>query len=544
MGTAEQLITIQHQDRDIEFKVDRERLVRPLLARAGILDIDDLFNILPAGLKDRCGIYPDIDSGELFPLIFELTSEVARTLNAGFYSYRLPDEGHLLYPVVRGGFIHTIAETKLFQRLFGVHQLGLARYYPLPNPHSRGEHSIYLAINMMRSLQALDNKDRNVLLARLQDDFTRAGIYSPDMNDEDLLNTACDLTVLVALMHDLATPAGGDTFKYLLGLREEDELEWLIFGNNEGYQEAREELLGILSKRGLKEKHLRYVIECIQGQSDTLIGQMVSPKDRDELDFDRAAYTLLDCQAATMLNPDEVPSALFPNQLREVDNRLIFERLVSGIHALGTPFAAVLSLAPLGVRPHELYPLVPTNILDFSEEYCLRDGMGLVCERPDKLAWVAAYRVWMTGLHYAGYQMLGLEWELQQHLITLMEQGMGTNILNRDVLLRLTDDELFQALAELNDPTLGTMIARNATITGASQFSGRLVRQEVENVEPNYARFPLEIKAGLDSLVADDGEMITLQQWIERHPGLLSSRALLDGINTMQDKQVVIYQCR
>jgi len=252
MVTTERIL-IQHETEDVTLEAERERLTRPLLARAGILDINDLFNIVPVELRDRCGRYPNINYLELCPLIFELTSGVVRALDTSYYSYREPDESHYLYPVIRGGFINAIAETRFFRRLFDVHQLGLARYYPLPNPQSRGEHSIYLAVNMVRCLQSLCDKDRATLVQRLQSDFIQVGLYSPGMNDDDILNTACDLTVLAAMMHDMATPAGGDTFKYLMGLDEEQEIEWLML-SSEKYPKKREEFLKDVGREGIRRE--------------------------------------------------------------------------------------------------------------------------------------------------------------------------------------------------------------------------------------------------------------------------------------------------
>jgi len=49
----------------------------------------------------------------------------------------------------------------------------------------------------------------------------------------------------------------------------------------------------MLAERGLGEKHIKFVVDCIQGHSESLIGEMLHPLSGDKVDLDRQAYTLL-----------------------------------------------------------------------------------------------------------------------------------------------------------------------------------------------------------------------------------------------------------
>ena len=133
-----------------------------------------------------------------------------------------------MYPVTTDGFIGSLLETDLFKRQFGVHQLGPLRIYPLPALHTRGQHEIYTTVNMVRTLQTLADRDPDTLETRARRDFAEQPFFDEEMSREDLFNLLSDLSVLAGVTHDWATPAGGDTMKYVFNMNEEKDLEWLF----------------------------------------------------------------------------------------------------------------------------------------------------------------------------------------------------------------------------------------------------------------------------------------------------------------------------
>ncbi|PIS15786.1 hypothetical protein COT62_01795, partial [Candidatus Roizmanbacteria bacterium CG09_land_8_20_14_0_10_41_9] len=305
---------------------------------------------------------------------------------------------HSIYPITEGGLISQIAHSFLFDRLFNVRQLGPSTVYPIPTDHTRGEHSIFVTVDMVRTIQTLVNTQPYILAQTLRRDFQKGKIDVDSKNDEEIFEMATDLAVAMGMLHDIATPAGGDTFKFLLGLHEERDVTWMF--SEEGRKALGknvDEVVEILRSRGFDEHHLSYILRCIKGESDTVLGNLISTTG-DELDVDRRGYTLLDSQVSGLLDR-EIPDPLLPEPMLNES----LDLTMMALFIINYPISQEL----MQIYPQYAHP--PTNSLNTSEDYRLNSEGKLVCARPDKLAWIAALRIWNIGSNYAGPMMLGLE---------------------------------------------------------------------------------------------------------------------------------------
>lgn len=534
-------ITIELTDRDVVFRLEKERLAQPLLLRAGIIDLNKAFEQMPKDLISRCGRFPRINGAHFFPYFHDLREETYRILDENEYRAVGYNHKHFLYPVMQGGFIAQIAETKLFRRIFGVHQLGPNRHYPLANDHNRGEHSIYLTVNLVRSLQALDEKNHHNLVSKLRLDFGNNGLIAEAVTDEHIVDLACDLLVVCGMLHDLMTPSGGDTFKYLLKMKEEDDLHRLFSEGIPSLDEEKNELMTILSARGLNDRQLSYAVDCVRGQSGSLLGEMIHPEGKDQLDWDRIAYTLLDGQTAGFLY-QEIPNSLLPKKITHQSEQLVVDWLDSVLDTLGrSEISACLGIPLLCASRSTNYPVVPTNFIDPSDNWILDNQGHLICTEPRRLLMVAAIRVWMVGLHYAGFKMLGIESEIQTRLEQLMDRPDVKSILSNENVLSWDDQTLWSELGRINDEKLQAILARRESVAATTLFTGGLVDQSLPIDPKAFKSFPLIIKPGFESLIQYRERVITLESFMNRFPHSSISKKLLEAFNLLSNKNVVIY---
>jgi len=523
------------RDRTISEAAKKEISGRPILFQVGILDINHAFSLLPSYVIQSCGKMPHVKGEVLYPIIFDLRQALLDNVGMGQLSAKGYQNEHFLYPILERGILADIARTEIFSSLFGKHQLGLNRYSPLPNSHNRGEHSLYLAIEMLRTLQSLDEKDHIRLIRKLRNDFKNEGLPEPK-SDEEVIIIATNLAATVAALHDLGTPAGGDTIKYVTGRKEEDVVEWFLSKKNIALRKQRDELLTVLNGYGLTPDHIRYLVRCIKEESNSLIGEMINPTRGDKLDWDRMSYTLLDLQAATLLS-NEIPEVLLPKNLDRRDKDLIARKLDLGIKVIIENPSAVLGIT--GERLSDIV-LLPTNYLDCSERFHLNSEDQLVCTDPQRLSWIAAYRLWMTTHYYAGAQMLGLEWELQNRLQSLARKGVGNKLLTIDNLITKTDEELFHQFEELGDAELAKIIRKSKTTGGTSRFVGRIVDADSQKQAGVLKSFGLNPKIGLDTLVSWKGKTITLAKYLEQKPESEATQFIASNPAGSRNKRVDI----
>lgn len=257
--------------------VEPERLIRPLLFRAGIVDLNQAYDVLPEDQVQRLGTWQKFQKEE------QISFRTVGVMKAAFERLNMRNEKlsfnrlirHRMYPFAAGGYIDRLSETQYFERILNIQQLNWNNGYPLSNYHSRGDHSIYTAINMVRTIAALAERDPARLEERLRRDFAEASFYSEDLSRNSLFDLAVDLAVTAGMLHDLATPAGGDLIKHVAGLNEEEDIVWLLTNDLPEYKEGRDELWRILATQGLDEAHVNFVTDCIAGRSASLIGDLI-----------------------------------------------------------------------------------------------------------------------------------------------------------------------------------------------------------------------------------------------------------------------------
>src|SRR3989344_2088393 len=503
-----------------------ERPFRPLLYQAGIIDLNDCFSQLPQDIINDCGVIGAVKPKRLARVLGQMKAGLMKSF--GLEELTLPnlENQHALYPILSSGIIADMAKTKIFATLLGKHQLGLNRFSPLPNPQNRGEHSIYVAVKLVRTLQHLDDVDHKSLVDKLRGDFKLEGFDTSEIDDENILSLTVNLATAVAITHDLMIPAGGDAVKYLLrqngvNMDEEQNLEWFLSDENKALRPERDELLEVLDKKlNLTPELISYMLRCVQGKSDTLIGELINPVRGDKMDGDREGYTELDNEAATIFDQG-VPDVYLPPTLSVEPDTLqlhLAARLTSAVVTLYLNPDAIVNPTDPKRTGHPDGRLLPVSLIDCSEKRVLSATGELVCTDPVRLGWAAVFRDYMTIYHYAGAQMLGLESELQDRLQELWRQGIGQDILSKENLLAITDARFLEQLINLNDPELLGIIERAQSIGGTSHFAGQIVDTSSATPAEAYKSFPLNPKPGFDSRVQDGGGEITLGEHLARHP--------------------------
>lgn len=516
----------------VSIEIEKGKLQPPLLAHIGILDINHVFNLLPNNSISQLGSYPNL-SPNIFPFIYELKNKTCRILGLG--TKRLPEPSRLpvLYPIVCGGFIDQISETKLFNRLFGVSQLSFHPHFPLNNEHSRGHHSIHVAINMARTMQTLSNNSPEILEERLRRDFTQEPFYDPKFRQEEVFKLAVNLAVLTAMEHDQATPAGGDAIKYITGIDEEEVVKWLFLGDHKILEGERSEFLELLKNHNLTSDHLRFAINCIQGKSNSLIGDLIHPKFGDYLDWDRFAYTSLDTVEVSAFH-NELPARLLPKKLSPFEISGIKASLDRLIASIEDP--SIFEAHGLGTRE----PTPTISFIDPTEDFVLDINGNIVNVNPEKLAWVAAIRLIMTVHYYMGEKLLGYETEIQERLKELIKQDQVSGLLTLENLITLTNDE-FRDKVIHTDPGFSALLGEKHRLPSSVEFKYTSQIQERDKAGKPWASFPIKIKPGLDSKVIDNGEIITLKEYITRYPSL-DSAVIIQKYLAMLGKERVIWK--
>lgn len=497
-----------------------EKPPRPLLNNAGILDLNHWINHLPAEILLEYGRVDLVNPEEMSILISEVKTRVLDQHNLS--ELKLPNfqAKHELYPILENSPIAALAKTKIFTILFGKHQLGLDRHYPLPNPHTRGEHSIYLTVDLMRTFQSLDEKSHGPLVERLRRDFE--GIGRTDLvglEGSELVERAAGILLATGMLHDLMMPAGGDTLKAFMKnngvpMDEEDNLAWFFSEENLTLKNERDELRQVIKDTlGIDDGLLAYMVECIQGKSRSLIGSLINPHpDFGDLDdADRRAYVGLDGVVETIFD-QEIPTIFLLSELPPEVQTSFAIRLNEFVKTM---------MENEGVNPQEGFRgkdgmYLPVNLLDCAEQFIITEKYKLVCTNPRRLSWITLFRSYMVAYHYKGAQMQGPEKELSAHLQKLWGQERAANILTKENLLGSTDAEFFAQLDALGVPELSALLKRNETSTG-SRFTPISPKIEPSATPLEYlARRYLEKNLGLDSLVLDPsrGKVATLRAYL------------------------------
>jgi hypothetical protein len=135
--------------------------------------------------------------------------------------------------------------------------------------------------------------------------------------------------------------------------------------------------------------------------------------------------------------------------------------------------------------------------------------------------------------------MQGFEILLQRRLGALLQSGVGTEFLNRESLLGMTDSELFAKLDGIQDQQLKDILREVHQFVPHLRFSGTLASSDVES-SAAWASIPLTIKPGLDTQVLFEGQTMSLREFVEQTPSLVPSRILTRELTKYTNKSIVI----
>jgi len=546
--TPELDFTMSAVDEYIEkIKFNPEHFKQPILDRAGIVNLNPYFESLPPELIDAIGMFPDIDYQVLDYLIYFLSNKV-NTDNQSWLQEKLSYPQHLnqMYKITPSGLIDQIASLKLFDRLFGVAQLGPRLDFPVANTHSRAVHSISTTIDMLRILQVLSDKSSEILELRLRKDFENEKFYDPEMSREAIFNLATDICTFTGMLHDIATPAGGDAIKYFAHLDEEVDIEYLLFGSDSNLQLQRDELFAICKQRGLGIDHLKFIVNCIQGKSVSLIGDMIHPTKGDLLDQDRAAYTKGDAKSTSVLW-HEIPKKLIPAKLPPKTIEILEACLNSIVETCSNEAVCANSGVPIQYPSGKIYlgPRPSVSFIDPTDFYFLDKELRLVNSKPEILSWIAAFRTLVTVNYYIGYKLLGIESELQGLLGTLSPEVIG-DLFSKENLLGMTDEQLYSKIKQLGNKDLGYFVHSLRNRFNSCSYSGEIVDSDEDSPGSTscaLAKFTIKFKPGLDSLILDDGQIMTLKDYLLHHPDDRSTVLINTGLKS-KGRQIVIRKVR
>jgi hypothetical protein len=506
----------QEDDITSELKeIEPSRLLSPLLNHVGIVDLNKAWEQLGNPMQEQLAKSAVLGGHALvWSVRYLLEDAVFDRLRIDDGTVGIDSIQAAYYPVIGDSFIGNLASTELWERARGISQLGWNGSYPLSNTHSRGSHEFITAINIVRVLQELYDKDAGALAARLRADFMDESFYDESMTDMEICLLAAKLGALTGMSHDIATPAGGDMMKRVMGMDEEEDLKALLYGSDPDAKEYRDVTQGY----GLDEQHLAFMLKCVQGESHSLIGDMIHTVEGDHLEQDRLSYTFHDLQSSGVLRGPIARSLFNDDSLAEYEEALRTS-WQQAYRLLKDEKARVTHTMPLDSSAPSLTLLDPVN------DYALDIEGRLVNTRPDKLAWLAAFRAMMSVEYYQGAKLRGQEYEIACCLMELIKRGRANDILNRDNLLKVTSEELYAQLRTIDDPELQRLLKASGEWVYPYNYQSEIVPLS-EDVPDVWFSFPVKIKAGLDTPVVDGGIVKRLGDYMKEHPDAVSSRLL------------------
>lgn len=206
-------------------------------------------------------------------------------------------------------------------------QLGLNRSFPLPNNHTRFEHSAEVALRSVLVLIRLAHESRGEFLALSQDYPLN---LNPDLSGEQRENEQVLKTIklgaIYATIHDIATPAGGDAVKYIFDLDDDRDLPEVLKWNFAEFSRLCQE-------DGFDpEKTLALFTKLAKRQDKGILGQLIhrfGGKDRG-FDLDSICYTLMDAQVCLGLSWDLSDSSLRDEKVVKAAKEVIESRIQRG----------------------------------------------------------------------------------------------------------------------------------------------------------------------------------------------------------------------
>ncbi len=197
------------------------------------------------------------------------------------------------WAIEKESFLGRWLEFTPVKRLRGVSQLGLNRYFPLPNFHTRFDHSSEVALRSVLTLWRLAHDFKEEFL-KVSADYPlelNPQASGKDKENEQILKVI-KLGAIYAINHDVATPAGGDGIKYIFDLDDDRDLPEVIKWNIEEYSKlCRED--GFDSDRILS-----LFTKLARREDEGILGQLIHRSGREGrgFDMDSMCYTLMDAQ--------------------------------------------------------------------------------------------------------------------------------------------------------------------------------------------------------------------------------------------------------
>ena len=177
------------------------------------------------------------------------------------------------------------------KRLKGVAQLGLNRNFPLPNTHTRFDHSAELTVRTVLSLRQLARDHREEFLKMSSGySLNLAPNLSGREKEEEQILKAIKLGAIYAASHDIATPAGGDGIKYVFGLDDDQDLPDVLSWNSAEFSRLCQE-------DGFDPETIAPIFTKIAQRNDEgILGQLIhkSGGENRGFDLDSICYTLMD----------------------------------------------------------------------------------------------------------------------------------------------------------------------------------------------------------------------------------------------------------
>lgn len=203
------------------------------------------------------------------------------------------------WAIEKDSFLDKWLEFAPVKRLAGVHQLGLNRHFPLPNNHTRFDHSAEVALRTTLVLSRLARDFREEFLV-LSCDYPLSlnpQLSGKEKEDEQIFKTI-KLGAIYAVNHDIATPAGGDAVKYIVGLDDDRDLPMVLNWH-------REDFAALCQEDRLNPKEVtKLFVKIAQRKEKGILGQLIHRSGGEDrgFDLDSICYTLMDAQACLGLS--------------------------------------------------------------------------------------------------------------------------------------------------------------------------------------------------------------------------------------------------
>lgn len=209
------------------------------------------------------------------------------------------------WAVERESFLGKWLEFAPVKRLRGICQLGLNRDLPLPNPHTRFEHSAELAIRSTLQLRRLSSPHFREEFLRMSShyplNFNPHPFVSQETRKDIQILQTIKLGAIYSALHDIATPAGGDTVKYIFGLDDDRDFPQVLNWNFAEFAQLCQE-------DGFDpEEAIRLFTGLAKRKDKGVLGQAIHCPggENRSFDLDSLCYTLMDAQVALGLSWDQ-----------------------------------------------------------------------------------------------------------------------------------------------------------------------------------------------------------------------------------------------